>query len=139
MFITQEDYIQISADALNILKQCNENNRLKAETRAMEEINSYIADKYDMKAAYEAEDDKRSLLLVGLVCDIALYYMVLSLSQRMGYEVRKEQYEKAIDFLKQVQSGKANMNLPPLTDPETGEVESLSVRIGTGTKNNYIW
>lgn len=139
MFITQEDYIQISADALNILKQCNENNRIKAETRAMEEINSYIADKYDMTAAYATEGEERSLLLVGLVCDIALYYMVLSLSQRMGYEVRKEQYEKAIDFLKQVQSGKANMNLPPLTDPETGEVESLSVRIGTGTKNNYIW
>ena len=139
MFITQGDYIQISADALNILKQCNENNRIKAETRAMEEISSYIADKYDMKAAYEAEDDKRSLLLIGLVCDIALYYMVLSLSQRMGYEVRKEQYEKTIDFLKQVQSGKAGMNLPPITDPETGKLKSLSVRIGTGTKNNYIW
>ena len=52
MFITQEDYIQISADALNILKQCNENNRIKAETRAMEEISSYIADKYDMTALY---------------------------------------------------------------------------------------
>lgn len=138
MFITEEDYIQISADALNILKQSKENNRIMAEERAKETVSSYLNARYDMDKAYMAEGEERSLVLVGLVIDMALYYMILSLPQRMGYEIRKEQYEKALELLRQIQAGKASMDLPLITD-ESGKVENLSVRIGTGTKNNYIW
>lgn len=119
MFITEEDYIQVSSDALKIIQQSNEANRLRAERRATERITSYLGGRYDMKQAFAAEGEARNSDLVGLMADLALYFMVLSLPQKMGYEVRKEQYEKAVAYLKEVQSGKVVMNLPELQP--TGE------------------
>lgn len=90
MFITEQDYIQVSADALRIIQQATDDNRLLAERRAMDRIASYLDGRYDMQAAFTAEGEAKNLDLVGLVADMALYFMVLSLPQKMGYEIRKE-------------------------------------------------
>ena len=42
MFITEQDYIQVSADALRIIQQATDDNRLLAERRAMDRIASYL-------------------------------------------------------------------------------------------------
>ena len=138
MFITEEDYIQIASDALNVLKQSNTSNRLRAELRAMERVKSYLSFRYDIDKAFEAEVENRSFELVGLVADIALYYMVLSLPQKMGYDIRKEQFEKAIKFLETVQAGKASMNLPEHVN-EQGEITNSQIRYGSEDKNKYLW
>lgn len=140
MFITEEDYIQVSSDALKIIQQSNEANRLRAERRATERITSYLGGRYDMKQAFAAEGEARNSDLVGLMADLALYFMVLSLPQKMGYEVRKEQYEKAVAYLKEVQSGKVVMNLPELQPTgEEGEQTGAGIRYGSDKRNNYIW
>ena len=84
MFITEQDYIQVSADALRIIQQATDDNRLLAERRAMDRIASYLDGRYDMQTAFTAEGEARNLDLVGLVADLALYFMVLSLPQKMG-------------------------------------------------------
>lgn len=140
MFITEEDYIQVSSDALKIIQQSNEANRLRAERRATERITSYLGGRYDMEQAFAAEGEARNSDLVGLMADLALYFMVLSLPQKMGYEVRKEQYEKAVAYLKEVQSGKVVMNLPELQPTgEEGEQTGAGIRYGSDKRNNYIW
>lgn len=140
MFITEEDYIQVSSDALRIIQQANEANRLRAERRATERITSYLGGRYDMEQAFAAEGEARNSDLVGLMADLALYFMVLSLPQKMGYEVRKEQYEKAVAYLKEVQSGKVVMNLPELQPTgEEGEQTGAGIRYGSDKRNNYIW
>lgn len=140
MFITEEDYIQVSSDALKIIQQSNEANRLRAERRATERITSYLGGRYDMELAFAAEGEARNSDLVGLMADLALYFMVLSLPQKMGYEVRKEQYEKAVAYLKEVQSGKVMMNLPELQPTgEEGEHTGAGIRYGSDKRNNYIW
>ena len=50
MFITEQDYIQVSADALRIIQQATDDNRLLAERRAMDRIASYLDGRYDMQA-----------------------------------------------------------------------------------------
>lgn len=140
MFITEEDYIQVSSDALKIIQQSNEANRLRAERRATERITSYLGGRYDMEQAFAAEGEARNSDLVGLMADLALYFMVLSLPQKMGYEVRKEQYEKAVAYLKEVQSGKVVMNLPePQSTGEEGKQTGAGIRYGSDKRNNYIW
>lgn len=84
MFITEQDYIQVSADALRIIQQATSDNRLLAERRAMDRIASYLDGRYDMQAAFTAEGEAKNLDLVGLVADLALYFMVLSLPQKWG-------------------------------------------------------
>lgn len=140
MFITEDDYIQVSADALKIVQQATPQNRITAERRATDRITSYLSGRYDMEKAFATTGDNRNFDLVGLVADLALYFMVLSLPQKMGYEIRKEQFEKAIAYLEKVQNGHAVMNLPTLTAPEGGESGSgLSIRYGGEKRNEYIW
>ena len=140
MFITEDDYIQVSADALKIVQQATPQNRITAERRATDRITSYLSGRYDMEKAFATTGDNRNFDLVGLVADLALYFMVLSLPQKMGYEIRKEQFEKAIAYLEKVQNGHAVMNLPTLTAPEGDESGSgLSIRYGGEKRNKYIW
>ena len=61
MFITEQDYIQVSADALRIIQQATDDNRLLAERRAMDRISSYLDGRYDMQAAFTAEGEARNL------------------------------------------------------------------------------
>ena len=140
MFISEEDYIQASADALKILQQATAENRQAAERRAMDRITSYLDGRYDMQRAFSAEGEGRNYDLVGLVADFALYFMVLSLPGRMNYEIRKEQFEAGTAFLEKVQSGKAVMDLP-VREEEDGEggASASAVRYGSEKKNNYIW
>ena len=140
MFITENDYIQVSADALKILQQATEENRRTAERRAMDRSTSYLDGRYDMQRAFSAEGEGRNYDLVGLVADFALYFMVLSLPGRMNYEIRKEQFEAGTAFLEKVQSGKAVMDLP-VREEEDGEggASASAVRYGSEKKNNYIW
>lgn len=140
MFITENDYIQVSADALKILQQATEENRRTAERRAMDRITSYLGGRYDMRLAFSVEGEERNFDLVGMVADFALYFMVLSLPGRMNYEIRKEQFETGISFLEKVQSGKAVMDLP-VREEEDGEegASASAVRYGSEKKNNYIW
>ena len=138
MFITEIDYVQISSDARKVLEQSNTNNRILAEQRAMERVNSYLSFRYDMQKAFAAEGAERSFELIGLVADIALYYMVLSLPQKMGYEIRKEQFDESISFLERVQTGKASMNLPERVNGK-GETADGQIRFGSEHKNEYVW
>lgn len=140
MFITEEDYIQVSADALKIVQQATPQNRITAERRATDRITSYLSGRYDMEKAFATTGYNRNFYLVGLVADLALYFMVLSLPQKMGYEIRKEQFEKAIAYLEKVHNGHAVMNLPLLDSPEGSESGSgLSIRYGVEKRNEYIW
>ena len=71
--------------------------------------------------------------------DIALYNMIASLPNRMGYETRKERYERAIKWLEGVQAGKIVPDLPIATD-ETGSDISQSGVIAYGNgPDRHSW
>lgn len=121
MFITEEDYKVVIGDtALKVISQVNTDNRANAELEAQEEISGYLRPKYDCKAVFAAEGDDRNKLIVMYCCDIALYHMAASLPQKMGMEIRKERYERAIKWLEGVQAGKILPDLPVAVD-EDGE------------------
>lgn len=71
-------------------------------------------------------------------CDIALYHMAASLPQKMGMEIRKERYERAIKWLEGVQSGKIIPDLPVVLDEE-GEPVSGTFIYGCQKKQRYNW
>lgn len=139
MFITKEDYIQIGEDALKIMQQNSEENRKRAEQRALSRIAAALGGRYDAKAAFAMENEERDAELVGCAVDIALYHMSASLPGRMGNDIRKEKYEKAIEYLKDIQNGRATPNVPTITGPSGEEDYHNPVRYGSATKNDYIW
>ena len=100
MFITEEDYrVVIGESALKVVSQTSPDIRINAEREAMEEIEGYLRPIYDTEGIFKVEGDNRSRLIVMYACDIALYHMTAAMPQKMGSEIRKERYERAIKWL----------------------------------------
>ena len=128
MFVTDEDYrVVIGEAALKVVSQTSAEIRAGAEREAMEEIAGYLRPVYDTEAAFGAEGDNRNRLIVMYACDIALYHMTAAMPQKMGSEIRKERYERAIKWLEGVQAGKIIPALPVATDAATGEPPGTGV------------
>jgi len=139
MFITNEDYnVVIGEQALKVISQVNEDIQISAETEAKEEISGYLRPKYDTNAIFSATGIERNRLIVMYTCDIALYHMAASLPQKMGMEIRKERYERAIKWLEGVQAGKIVPDLPLATD-EDGNPIGFPMVYGGQKKLRHNW
>ena len=139
MFINDEDYsVVIGEQALKTVSQVSDDNRANAEEEAIEEISSYLRPKYDTEAIFNAEGNDRNRLIVMYTCDIALYHMAASLPQKMGTEIRKERYERAIKWLEGVQAGKIVPELPVATDDD-GNPVGFPMVYGCKKKLRHNW
>ena len=139
MFITDEDYkVVIGDQALKVVSQVSQENRANAETEAMEEIAGYLRPKYNTKAVFSAAGTDRNRLVVMYTCDIALYHMTASAPQKMGMEIRKERYERAIKWLEGVQAGKIVPDLPLAVD-EYGIPVGIPMVYGRQKKLKHNW
>lgn len=147
MFITDQDYkVVIGDQALKVVSQVSLENRENAEKEAVEEISGYLRPKYDTNAIFSATNDQtteppndqRNRLVVMYTCDIALYHMAASTPQKMGMEIRKERYERAIKWLEGVQAGKIVPDLPLATD-EDGNPLGFPMVYGSQKKLRHNW
>lgn len=139
MFISDQDYsVVIGEAALKVISQVNETVRDNAEAQAQEEISGYLRPKYDVAAIFSATEADRNPLIVMYTCDIALYHMSAALPQKMGSEIRKERYDRAIRWLSDVQAGRITPDLPLLTDDQGNSV-GLIMRYGTQSKIHHNW
>lgn len=113
MFIDSEDYrVVIGETALKVISQSSPENIANAEAEAMEEIAGYLRPVYDTDAVFSASGDNRNRLIVMYTADIVLFHLTASQPQKMGSEIRKERYDRAIKWLEGVQAGKIIPDLP---------------------------
>ena len=132
------DYrVVIGEKACEVVSQADFVNRSNAEKEAREEISGYLRPKYDVDAIFSAEGDARNSLIVMYMCDIALYHMSASLPGRMNMDIRRERYDRAIEWLKNVAAGKIVPDLPLSVD-QHGE-SATPMHFGYATKTNNIW
>ncbi len=139
MFIQDEDYKVVIGDAaLKVISQVSDTVRANAEEEAIEEMSGYLRPKYDCSAVFSAVGDERNHLVIIYTCDIALYHMSAAMPQKMGSEIRKERYERAVKWLEGVQSGKIVPDLPLLLDDD-GELVNGSFSYGCQSKLRHNW
>ncbi len=139
MFVNIEDYnVVIGEVAMQLVSQIQYRNVEIAEREAVEEISGYLRPKYDCSAIFSATGDERNRQIVMYTCDIALYHMTASVPGRMGSEIRKERYERAIEWLRQVQAGKVTPDLPVSVDGESGQA-GVPVLCGSTRPHKNIW
>lgn len=131
MFIELDDFkVVIGQNALNVVAQADAANLENAYAEAIEEISGYLRPKYDCTAIFSAEGTERNRQVLMYACDITLYHLASSLPGKMGMEIRKERYERAVEWLRQVQSGIVIPDLPEVTT-ESGESAAPSIRYGS--------
>lgn len=140
MFLSDNDYtVSIGAKALEVIQQADVTNRQKAEMMAIEEISGYLRGRYDVDAIFSAADDKKNAAIVMYMADITLYHLSASQPQKMGVEIRKERYDRAIKWLEGVMSGKIMPDLPTPTAADGSTDANNPIRFGLGQKNQYDW
>ena len=71
-------------------------------------------------------------------CDIALYHMVSAMPQKLGSEIRKERYERAVKWLEGVQAGKIVPDLPAAVDTQ-GDLVSTGIILTSQPPLRHNW
>lgn len=139
MFINDEDFKVVVGDSsLKVISQADSGNRDNALMEAQEEICGYLRPKYDCESIFSAEGNARNKQIVLIACDIALYYLVSASPQKMGIEIRKERYDRAVKWLEGVQAGKIIPDLPMAVD-ENGQSTGTQMFFGSQKKQRNNW
>lgn len=140
MFITQEDFKVVASEAsLKTITQAEPDNVENAIEEAIDEVAGYLRPKYDVEKIFAMEGKERSRQLVMYTADVALYNMVASLPQRMGYDTRKERYDRAIKWLESVQAGKIVPDLPIATDEDGEGINTGGVLAYGSAPDRHSW
>lgn len=139
MFITEEDYKVVIGDAA--LKVSPRRTKRTAPMRKRKPSRrcrgtcdpNMTALQHSLQRANSA-----TAQLVMYACDIALYHMVSAMPQKMGSEIRKERYERAIKWLEGVQAGKIIPDLPLATDEE-GNASGGTTLFSSQPQLHHTW
>lgn len=139
MFIDKEDYKVVIGDAaFKVISQADPDTVANAEFEAVEEMSGYLRPVYDTEAIFSATGKARNRLVVMYTADIALYHLSAALPQKMGAEIRKERYDRAIKWLEGVQSGRIVPDLPLIEDTD-GNGAAVGTSWHSAPKLNHDW
>lgn len=107
------------------------NDALKA---AEAEAKGYLT-AYDIPAVFTAVGDDRNAILVLFVKDITVWHYIQLANPAVDMELRLKRYERAIEWLEKVQSGKINPGLPYPAVAPPAEPNNY-IKWGSNTKRN---
>jgi len=142
MELTKEDYMAIIGEmAYKNIAGTDEANMRRCEREAQEEISGYLRSIYDVAKIFSATGENRNPQIVMFMADVTLYHLSASLPQKMGSEIRKERYDRAIKWLEGVQSGKIVPDIPRATvlDKEGNSTEAGAFIYGSEKKLTHNW
>lgn len=139
MYIDEQDYRMAITEREQAIISQHPQEWMQAEAYALEVAASYLRVRYNVKETYNKTGDDRNPQLVQAIVHISIYQMAHRLPQAMGLERWKDRYEESINWLKAVQAGKNDPDLPPLTDPNTGGSGPSGgiLRFGSIDKSTY--
>lgn len=136
MFVTEEELRSVAYSYQ--LEQIVENDVTilhMAINAAVEEARGYLSARYNADAAFAATGDDRNPLLLEIVKDIALWYIIRLSNVDILYQPVKERYDRAVQWLDRVASGRITPNLPAATDDNGEYLQPM--RYGSMPKQQY--
>lgn len=135
-FITLEDYdASIHREILDALLRHDSDIEDSAiveicEDRAIEEMTGYMDKFYDCDAIFNATGSDRNQLVLMMALDIAIYHIFCQHNPYKISQVRKDRYDRAVEWLKAVAAGKVTIaNAPRL--PEETQAENSPWQIAS--------
>ena len=105
-----------------------------AISAAIEEVKGFL-NAYDVAAIFAAVGNDRNPILVLYTKDCAVWHYIQLANPAVDMQLRLTRYEKAIDWLKMVQSGKTNPSLPYPAEPPVSEGNNY-IKWGGNIKRN---
>ena len=118
-FITPEDYdASIHREILDALLRHDSDVSDSAiveicEDRAIEEMRCYLSKYYDCDAIFSATGSDRNALILMMAVDISVYHIFCQHNPYKISEVRKDRYNRAIEWLKAVAAAQITIDGAP--------------------------
>lgn len=107
----------------------------QAVEAAVEEVRSYLSQRYNTDKIFEATGSSRNALVMENVKTITVWNIIKLCNAETIYEIWKERYDRVIAYLRDVAKGLIAPSLPPKID-EDGDVV-LKMRFGSNRKFSH--
>lgn len=124
-FITLDDYdASIHREILDALLRHDSDTSDAAiievcEDRAIDEMRCYLDKFYDCDAIFSATGADRNQLVLMMALDIAIYHIFCQHNPYKMSQIRKDRYDRAVEWLKAVAAGKITIaNAPRLPEEQ---------------------
>ena len=99
------------------------------EDRAIEEMRGYLDKFYDTEAIFSATGADRNQLVLMMAVDITVYHIYCQHNPYKISQVRKDRYDRAVEWLKAVAAGKITIaNAPKLAPEAAAEASPWQIR-----------
>ncbi len=113
-FIDIEDYdASIHREILDALTRSDESIVEICEDRAIAEMRGYLGVRYDTDTLFAATGNMRNQLVLMMAIDIAVYHLFSIHNPQKMSQIRKDRYERAVEWLKQVATFKISVDGAP--------------------------
>lgn len=103
------------------------------EDRAIAEMRCYLSKRYDCDRIFSAEGDSRNQLILMMVLDIAVYHIFCIHNPQKLSQIRKDRYERAVEWMKAVANEGISIEGAPML-PEEERVSASCFRLHSNPK-----
>lgn len=135
-FINIEDYdASIHRDILDALTREDASLVEICEDRAIAEMRCYLSGRYDCDAIFSASGTERHQLVLMMALDIAIYHIFSIHNPMKLSQLRKDRYERAVEWMKAVAAGTISIDGAPLATEER-QIAAQPFRIVSNPKRH---
>lgn len=121
-------------EQLNIIVRNDESIILAAIDAAIDEAKGYLT-AYDRERIFASEGGQRNALLLTFVKDIAIWHLIGLCNAAVQMDYREGRYNRAVQWLRDVQRGAASPDLPRSDSNADGREDKPSLyRYGSNPK-----
>ena len=138
-FINSEDYdASIHREILDSLTRNDDAIIEICEDRAIAEMRGYLSARYDVDAIFSAEGDARNQLVLMMAIDIAVYHIFSIHNPQKMSQIRKDRYERAVEWLKQVAAFKITIDGAPKLPEDIQKQNSPWLMSSNPKRTNHL-
>lgn len=138
-FINMQDYdASIHREILERLTREDEAVVEICEDRAIAEMRGYLSARYDADALFAAEGNARNQLVLMMAIDITVYHLFCIHNPQKLSEMRKDRYNRALEWLRQVSKEQIGIDGAPLRPADERSRNSPWLMKSNPKRSNHL-
>lgn len=138
-FINTEDYdASVHPEILAAVTRDDESLVEICEDRAIAEMKSYMASRYDCNAIFSARGENRHPLVLMMAIDIAVYHIFCIHNPQKLSQMRVDRYNRAVEWLKAVAASKVSIQDAPLLPEEERRQNAVSFMSSNPKRDQHL-
>lgn len=111
---------------------------INCELQNIELIKGYVGSRYNIEEIFNVLTPIRNTIIVRVLSKLTIYDIIRRNAARKVPTDYKEEYDKAIELLEKISTGRIKLTGVPLAVDEDGNINSNSLWGNNSNKNFYI-